>query len=786
MIAIRFLWLVAVVVEVYFLLNDISIFGESKPLNGFGRPGPIVAELVNWKEQVQIQAPGDLVWFPVERPESLRARQTLMTLDDSSAEISFLDGGKLSVDQNSMVQFQEAAVQGEGAPLELVRGALRLTAGSRGRSFKFQVEKQTWSLESPSDVVIRRSPSKDAPTIVSALSAGTRFRVNDQTVILEQGDQLQLNHETKKAEVTKSQFELYPAQPSLMEVHKIAGDDPLEFRWEGTPPIGAVIQVRQRAKSQWDVVAKLSPESKSQMVARLDASGEWVWRMADSKGRPLTTEVEFTLRRFRAPKPLIPLRGSKVEAEKKVFFSWSESRGFSGYEVEFRNPASMVPERRKVLRGTLATEWKDSGDYQWRVRGYLETPALQSPWSEWMDFKVIGGALKAPELLTPEFQKQKPSSFLRFWKDLFSISSAHAEDLQEKSWDVRLRWKAVAGAERYRVQVSRRRGFDKVLAEKEVNALEWDWPYHLGDENSLGRVFFRVAGVDAEGGVGVYSDPEIIWIPKEVLAMRAPAQAATPVQPSIQQPVSTVVTKSEPRSLGVDRFGVTLGVGVTNRTQSTSTTALTQVQFEDPYFQNQIQVDYESVGDQRVWAHRLDGSFSSFSKPTSKRTTSQPSGEAYSLNYQSRIFGVAAKSAETRWGWGIDATWDYRFEKSGLQSVNPSYGFSLGPAMTLMRRYSVRNSAWNPVEWGVELDAPLVGLALKSFWGLRGSLWAEWSLGTLSRNSSGPYSTEDTRTWLGIRPAFRFQWLNWKEPSGTRVVAWEFWLTAVLRWGSYF
>lgn len=110
------------------------------------------------------------------------------------------------------------------------------------------------------------------------------------------------------------------------------------------------------------------------------------------------------------------------------------------------------------------------------------------------------------------------------------------------SWTVQLNWKPVPEVDKYHVQVSRTKGFAKVVTEGDTKNPNWKWVYRPGMENSKGRLFYRVASVGDDGQMGEYSEPTPIPIPPEILARKEEVKKPEPPKPQpIKEPIKEIV-----------------------------------------------------------------------------------------------------------------------------------------------------------------------------------------------------------------------------------------------------
>src|SRR5687767_8318594 len=90
-VSIALLFLLAL--EIYFLVRDVPLLGNRGSPEEYLNRGDStpVAELVRRRNEVRVQAPGALVWQESRDGQTLFRLQSLLTAEDSRAEVAFLD-----------------------------------------------------------------------------------------------------------------------------------------------------------------------------------------------------------------------------------------------------------------------------------------------------------------------------------------------------------------------------------------------------------------------------------------------------------------------------------------------------------------------------------------------------------------------------------------------------------------------------------------------------------------------------------------------------------------------
>jgi len=131
------LLLIALLIEVYFIIYDIPFLGQDRP----AIDTPPIADLVTSKNTVRVQDPGELVWGETTQGQRLHQRQSLLTLERSRAELAMLDGSGIEVDENSLITLESIDESAGDIPvIRIHRGGIRRTkSGKTGQALQILV-----------------------------------------------------------------------------------------------------------------------------------------------------------------------------------------------------------------------------------------------------------------------------------------------------------------------------------------------------------------------------------------------------------------------------------------------------------------------------------------------------------------------------------------------------------------------------------------------------------------------------------------------------------------------
>jgi len=242
------LLMIALGTEIYFLIHDIPI------LNPFHSPdlrspqSPSIGQLMLRQNSVRVQSEGDVVWDETTEKQILHPHEALLTLEHSKAEVAFLDGSDLVIDENSLVQLErtDEAKAGGHLTIKLLRGAIRRRSLAKGVFVKpgqnppMQLEIQVGNL--------RTQISHDAELTVVAVPESNRLNG------VSQADQImpQIIIEKGSAEIQSPHESLHLSQGQSVETSKN-----LKLESHVTPP-----DTIAKMKTQFEVKPEVQRETK--------------------------------------------------------------------------------------------------------------------------------------------------------------------------------------------------------------------------------------------------------------------------------------------------------------------------------------------------------------------------------------------------------------------------------------------------------------------------------------------------------------------------------------------
>lgn len=507
---------------------------------------PPIAELMSVQNSVRVQDEGELIWDEASGRRTLFRRQSLLTLEGARAEIAFLDGTGLVIDEKSLVVLEKSPADDSGQyqriVLRLVRGTLHKASPRKTSDLLRRIGSRTPEFEiEAGGARIELTPTSEVTVTTShVLVQGGEIKITGSSgspITVRSGEEARLaGAESKTPPVVQRAPFLLLSPKAGQSIEAQTDRQAVRFRWNATRD--AVASRPQELEASRDpdfrtgvlrarIAGAEPPLEYVEINLEVPASREsvrWHWRVRS--GERVSVSESFSLAPRVAPASRYPTAGARVAAGSALELSWGPILSATSYEIEVSGRPPLTSTEPFVRVDSL-----EEGTARWRVRARLSDGSV-TEWGESREIRVGSSAtdetpppppdeLEEPELRrVPETGAKEPAPRHTSWWRRLWISEARAEELPTDQWFVLLKWKSVPGIKRYRIQVSRDRSFKQLISESESESAQWEWRFKPGMENSKGRAFFRVASISGKGTVGAYSKPKPIPVTQAINAKK--------------------------------------------------------------------------------------------------------------------------------------------------------------------------------------------------------------------------------------------------------------------------
>ncbi len=429
--------------EVYCLIFDIPFLGSNSTDNQVtGKP---IANLMLKKDFVQKQRSGTLTWEDVSESQAFVQNDSLLTLEHSKAEVAFLDGTGIVLEENSMVKLEriENPILPNRFSIKLLRGRLR-----KGKSYaRLPLNARPGEIPMELGIQVDHNWIKFSPNAELSVSSNPRSSLTE--VIVEQGEiEIENLASQTKLKVKRNEQIILPKNkdsnfptPTAVSHSPISpkleeGIDPEIFsEAEGLPytKVKFVWQIHSRSTMSNPQILEVStdPSFSSNLFGQKIAATEpplsqveaiitlpvnsratpWYWRIRSAENASNSNAVTDTLWKFWIqPKPIptlfFPANGAHSLSGDPVKFLWSQSSGSIGYEFQWKGKTAIPLKEPSYQANPI-----EAGNHPWRVR--TQFPKGPSLWSEFRALVVDPrgppppARIFAPEPLSPIQRRPK-------------------------------------------------------------------------------------------------------------------------------------------------------------------------------------------------------------------------------------------------------------------------------------------------------------------------------------------------------------------------------------------
>ncbi len=342
---------------------------------------------------------GSLSWDDLSRGAVVRDRDSVFVPPGVEAQVTFGDGSRLDIDENSLVVLEAPAAA--RPHVELKKGSVSGATKAGGLEIATGGGRTALAGNTEARVDLR------------GLSARVEVYSGQASVAAAHGKEVLASHQARDMG-PDGQVALLPTlsvqldEPSRNQRLFFQGKPgPLALRWTGDLPAQANVQVARDRGFGF----RVRDAAAAGVEARFDAAsaGIYWWRLADGSGAALSEARRFTFIEDLPPAPLSPQPQEIVwvVGGNLLPFAWTEVAGAAAYQLEvatdpqFQHPAftGTAAQPRLAMNRELP-----EADYYWRVR-VSDAERGESPYSRTTAFRLIHKALPgAPELLNPEIE----------------------------------------------------------------------------------------------------------------------------------------------------------------------------------------------------------------------------------------------------------------------------------------------------------------------------------------------------------------------------------------------
>lgn len=514
--------LILLLIQVFLLVADVDIYFFANNNENDSFLTEKIGSLINKKKNVKRRSQGSIVWEDSQESDSLMTNDSILTLENSSAQLKLKDEVKISLHENTLIvletlenkkndslrirfNYGDFFSQNRKQRLQVGSGDILLDAKPGTNLSLKSIEGDQIEVEVVSgsvDVVKKHSPHKS-----QTIENGTRFTISKTEI------------EDVQKISGKLKFSIRPEE--RLYTHEFNAS--FLLHWQGE---AEQIRVVGPNKKPFYINIKNKKEHTLQLT-----QGTHYLSLVGMGADQISSEV--ALRVLQAPRIRYtsPLPRDRFELGTQVLFSWLKTEGVFKYELELTNYRG---ERERFLtEGNIyKTAPQIEGDVQMRVWGEDEEGFRIPPYYA-LQLYLVRDPFLPPKLLAPKvapkpFEKSVPreptskpetqSPPENKTKDHHSVRKkstnwiyalffgelATAQELQpskEKSAKIIFSWQPVVGADFYNIEISSEKDFLKPEILQVVKENSFTWTNY-----SKQTYYWRVAAGAHSGRMGLFCE----------------------------------------------------------------------------------------------------------------------------------------------------------------------------------------------------------------------------------------------------------------------------------------
>jgi len=448
------------------------------------------------KKNVRKKSSASLVWEDTGNSQKVFAYDSILTLDQSAAEVVLDSGTNITLHENTLVTIEPPRVDSKDGPVRLRfhRGAMSAQF-DRGPA---AVDTGDWVVEAEAKSQISVRARGDDQFEIEAHGGEAKVinsKNNQDTTLLKLGHSLVLNQQ--KISEPRAVLDIKWREPlDGQRIYTHEDSVPVSFQWEGT--IGRVYITEPNSSHGREVPV---PPGETKQIVTLGV-GNYAVQLMDKGLLSYSRNISV----WSAPRIylLSPLPRERVKSDKALVLSWTINPEVASYvwqissDSEFKN----IIQSGETTDNSVEVNNLPLGKVFWRVLGKDEGHFV-IPEIYFNEFYILAKPLEAPKLKAPKVTPERESLLFFIWKIFVSEASADDSNREKKvpkNYKAEFLWEKVEGAASYTIEVSETPDFrNSIIAKTSTPNFTWR-------NFKLTEYYWRVAAESKDGELGLFSE----------------------------------------------------------------------------------------------------------------------------------------------------------------------------------------------------------------------------------------------------------------------------------------
>ena len=514
------------ILEVYVLFSDLNGLNikdfQQKNANQY------VGQVIQTRESVRRKQNDSIAWQDTQVNQNLQAYDSILTLDQSSAQIKLHGDIQITLHENTLIVLEPLEDEEDSPSINFNEGLIL----SKIKQKSLKLGARNWTIEA--------KPGTD----LSLKSLN-----EDKLEIEVKSGEIELAnlHTKEKQKITKDS--IIQTSATGIETHEAISE---QLKWSTTiyRVYSHIFPLNYKLVWQGEA-SEITIEDQNKLSSTVDVNG---YQSMDYLAYPGTYSFRLKNEDQKSSEKLIvevleapiiqyysPLPRERFITGSEMYFNWTPLRNVNSYELEFSETEEFYEKYKKVVsqKNSVSLALDQEHKLYWQVKAFDENNYIIPPLYRYKLY-TADDPFAAPKIKMVKVKKatkpkknnietrgpatdkqkkekiNKPTLINKLWNLL--LPRVYAEEAPYR--EVKFEWEAIDGADFYMLEVSSNPNFLNPEINQRVYKNHFVWRESFKHEN----YYIRVAAGDEEGRIGLFSSPQLINL-KEVETIARPTEA---------------------------------------------------------------------------------------------------------------------------------------------------------------------------------------------------------------------------------------------------------------------
>lgn len=459
-----------------------------------------LGQVIKTHENVRRKHSDSIAWQDTEVNENLQAYDSILTLDQSSAQIKLLGDINITLHENTLIVIEP--LEEENPKFNFKEGMI----ASKIQQKSLKLGAKNWTIEAKPGTQL-----------------SLKSLIDDKLEIEVSNGEIQLSNKNtnesktiKKDTIVKTNANQVEEQSFISEKLKWNNDKNriyshifplnLNLNWQGDAEVLEVV-------NQHKTIETIKVKNHSEYDFLLNP-GTYSFRL---KGKNGISSESFIVESLVAPviQYFSPLPRERFKTSDIIQFNWTPLKNIKYYKLNFLENRNLeaIYKTQDVPKNSTSIKLENESSLSWQIHAVDENNYVIPPLYDYPIYSVDNpfAAPKIKEIIirkpasklkNDHLNKNKPTLINKLWNII--IPNAYAENIDYR--EVKFSWEPIEGADFYLIEISSNPNFLNPEINTPVSKNEFTWK----ETHRFEIYYFRIAAGDKNGRLGIFSQPQAV------------------------------------------------------------------------------------------------------------------------------------------------------------------------------------------------------------------------------------------------------------------------------------